>query len=236
LRKFFVVSFTAHGVFLAGLIVLGTLLSHPPMSYYSVDLLSSLPSGSSAAAPVAPPQEVPPAPEPPVPVREVPQNVTHEAIKIAGKPLKKQPVQQRPMAVKPKPAVKPAATLPSWAVANTLETPTHTGAGTSGSNTAVSAKAGQPFPFPWYLKTVSDRLDKQWHAPSQAQGGTSCEVSFVIGRNGQVSDVKVSRASGDPFFDQVALHAVRDANPMPPLPSGFPEPVLKVHMTFNQKI
>jgi len=50
-----------------------------------------------------------------------------------------------------------------------------------------------------------------------------------------VSDIEVSRASGDPFFDQLAQHAVIDSNPMPPLPSGYPEPKLNVHMTFKSR-
>ncbi len=41
MKSFFVLSFAAHGAFLAALIVLGTLLSKPRMSYYAVDLFSA---------------------------------------------------------------------------------------------------------------------------------------------------------------------------------------------------
>ncbi len=98
-----------------------------------------------------------------------------------------------------------------------------------------SAKTGQPFPFPWYLKTVSDRLDRQWTPPDSASERTLCQVSFVIARDGRISGERISKASDDPFFDQLALRAVQAANPMPALPSGYPEATLNVHMTFKGK-
>jgi len=230
LKKYFLFSFTAHGLFFGALVALGTLLSRPPMSYYSVDLVSSLPSAPSVspATPVTP--ETPKVKEPPVPAPVVPKSVPHEAIKIAAKTPKK-PAPHVP-APKPKPVSKTPPSLPSWAVANNLEA-TNTSASPLGSNAAsVSAKTGQPFPYPWYLKVVYSRLEKQWHAPDEA---LSCVITFVIGRDGAVSDIRVSKSSGDPFFDQVAQHAVSDTNPMPPLPSGYPEPSLKVHMTFERQ-
>lgn len=202
------------------------------MSYYSVDLLSSLPSGSPSGAPAATPAEEPVPKEAPAPVRQVIKSVPHEAIKITA-PKPKQPPLPR-HTTKVKPVTKTPASIPSWATASNLASPSAaTNAGPSGSS-AVSAKAGQPFPFPWYLKTVSDKLERQWHPPDDAQSGLSCQVTFVIGRSGQVSDVKITHASGDPFFDQLAQRATLAANPMPPLPSGFPEPSLKVHMTFER--
>jgi TonB family protein len=231
LKKFFFFSFTAHGLLFGGLIVLGTLISHPRMSYYSVDLVSSLPSGAPAPQPVAAPVEAPPVQEPPAVVPVAPVKVSPEAIKTVDKTVKK----PRRTVAPPKPQVKAPPKLPSWAVANTVDTTQESSASPLGSNaSAVSANAGPSFPYPWYMKLISDRLDKQWH-PNDDALGTDCEVSFVIGHDGQVSNIKVSHPSGDPFFDQLAQHAVSDSNPMPPLPSGYPEPKLNVHMTFKSR-
>jgi TonB family protein len=82
------------------------------------------------------------------------------------------------------------------------------------------------------LKTIADRLDKQWKPPQEFQPDTVCQVTFIIGRGGDVSGSQIAKSSGDTLFDQLALRAVLYANPLPPLPNGFPDDTLKVHMTF----
>jgi TonB family protein len=54
----------------------------------------------------------------------------------------------------------------------------------------------------------------------------------VINRRGEISGSQISKSSGDQLFDQLALRAVLYANPLPPLPNGFPDDTLKVHMKF----
>ena len=90
------------------------------------------------------------------------------------------------------------------------------------------------FPYPWYSEEAifADRLDKQWHPPQEFEPDTLCQVSFVISRSGQVSESQISKSSGDALFDQLAMRAVLYANPLPPLPNGFPDETLRVHMKF----
>ena len=71
MKPFFVFSAFAHGAFLMGLIVVGTLLSKPRMSYYAVDLYNSTPAGGGVTA--EPSQDPVSAPAPrltPEPVAE----------------------------------------------------------------------------------------------------------------------------------------------------------------------
>ena len=97
------------------------------------------------------------------------------------------------------------------------------------------ADAGPAFPYPWYLKSIADKLDQQWHPPQDFQPDTLCQIAFVIRRSGQISDSTVEKPSGDSFFDQLALRAVLYSNPLPPLPGGFPDDTLRVHMKFVGK-
>ena len=102
--------------------------------------------------------------------------------------------------------------------------------GTPGASITATA-SGPSFPYPWYLKAVSDKLDQYW----KPSGESVCQVRFIIARDGIVSSAVVSKSSGDSYFDQVALRAVQDASPMPPLPNGYPEETLRVFMTFKKK-
>jgi TonB family protein len=108
------------------------------------------------------------------------------------------------------------------------------GAGGAGG-AGISTDSGPAFPYPWYLKAIADKLNAHWKPPKDFQEDTLCQIAFVINRDGQVSDTKVEQPSGDSTFDQLAQRAVLYANPLPPLPSGFPEDALRVHMKFVGK-
>jgi TonB family protein len=229
MKPFFLYSTALHGLFLASLITLGALLSKPRMSYYAVDLMGSPPAGGVVSGPSVSPA---PAPTPkvasapkmkasaPVPAaeEEVPANDT---IRLLAK-LKKKRLALAKSQVAPAPVAGVAA--PSGAGRG--------GIGLPGSGAGIVADAGPAFPYPWYLKAIADRLDKQWKPPQEFQSGTFCWVTFLIGRSGDVSESQVATPSGDSLFDQLALRAVLYANPLPPLPNGFPDDTLKVHMKF----
>jgi TonB family protein len=236
MRRYLFFSFSLHSVGLAALLMASLLLSKPPMSYYAVDLFS-LPSGAlgpggrgQASAVVAKPAEEAPA------IEEEP--VPHEVIRVPGKVKKKHPAL---IPTKPKIRSKPRP----WSL---LASPSATeegegsrgeggggGGAPGGAGAGIVGDAGPAFPYPWYLKAIVDRLDKEWHPPQEFETDTLCQVSFVIKRGGEVVDARISKKSGDSIYDQLALRAVLYANPLPPLPAGFPDNTLKVHMKFVGK-
>src|ERR1700687_442432 len=60
MKSYFYFSCAAHGLMLATLLVVGTLLSKPRMSYYAVDLMSSSPAGGGLTpGPTVPPVAAP---------------------------------------------------------------------------------------------------------------------------------------------------------------------------------
>lgn len=195
------------------------------MSYYAVDLFS-MPSGARGGPA---PAVGAPSGEAPAIVKEEP--APQEVIRLPGK-VKKKP----PILLKPKTSGSSKTALPSWA--ETFEGGGGSGGDSDGggmpgaAGAGIVADAGPAFPYPWYLKAIADRLDKQWHPPREFQADTACQVTFVISRGGEISGAQISKPSGDSIFDQVALRAVLYANPLPPLPAGFPDETLKVHMKF----
>jgi TonB family protein len=78
-------------------------------------------------------------------------------------------------------------------------------------------------------------LDKNWKPPREFQSDTVCQIGFTISRDGQVSAAQIEKPSGDTLFDQLAQRAVLYSNPLPPLPEGFPDSTLRVHMKFEGK-
>ena len=238
MKRYLFFSGGTHVLFLALWLTTGALLSKPRMSYYAVDLASSLPAGSpsisgASAAPapeVAAPKEIP-APVAPVHERRLPAK---EVIKVQGKP-KKQP------RAAPKPQKKQGLNLKA-ALAVLGEGQGKTGAGTGANNatpggggSGIMTDSGPAFPYPWSLKAIADKLNRAWHPPQDFQEDTLCQVAFVIHKDGQISDVHVEKASGDSTFDQLAQRAVMYSNPLQELPAGFPDDTLRVHMKFMGK-
>lgn len=87
------------------------------------------------------------------------------------------------------------------------------------------------FPYAWYLRAVNNKITEKWD-PS-ARDGTQPTVVFEIGRDGKVAALKVEKSSGNALYDQAAMRAVMDATPFPPLPEGFTEAFLRIHLGFN---
>jgi protein TonB len=86
------------------------------------------------------------------------------------------------------------------------------------------------FPYAWYIQAIHRKIQERWEG--RAIDGRQPEVFFEIGGDGQLRWVEVRTTSGNPAYDQLALRAIRDANPFPPLPTGFGKPTLKVGLQF----
>jgi TonB family protein len=226
MRRYLVISGGGHVFLLAGWLISATLLSKPRMSYYAVDLVSSMPAAApSGSQPTKVVEEVPkPTPRPPVvEERKLPAK---EVIKVQAKPKKVQaPPKKQGLNLKAALAV----------LDNQNKTPSRAASGVGTSGSPITAQAGQPFPYPWYLKVISDRLHQKWDPPADFAPDTACTIDFVIHRDGQVSGISISKSSRDSTFDELARRAVLYSNPLPPLPSGYPEERLNVHMTFQGK-
>jgi len=88
------------------------------------------------------------------------------------------------------------------------------------------------FPYPWYISQLRQSLWTQWSSRMPKETGV-CVVVFTLLPNGGLVDLRTEDSSGDSAFDLIAMSAVHDAAPFPPLPRGFREPFLKIHVTFK---
>jgi protein TonB len=87
----------------------------------------------------------------------------------------------------------------------------------------------------WYAELVRQRIAQNWRTnglDTRSQGSPAI-VSFVIMRDGTVSNVRVIQSSGNPNIDNTAMRAVLDSNPLPQLPPQISESSISAQFTFT---
>ena len=127
-----------------------------------------------------------------------------------------------------------AGTAPEAKPAPAKQAAAGEGAGSEEAGGASVSPDLPNFPYPWYITQVRGSLWAQWSSRMPGGGGEAV-IMFEILRNGQITDVRVESSSGDRAFDYVALGAAQDAAPFPPLPNGFPDAFLKIHVRFKSQ-
>lgn len=99
-----------------------------------------------------------------------------------------------------------------------------------GGGPAVGAKLDVAnFCCPEYLATMIELITRNWSSKQQAVGATT--MRFVIQKDGRIVDATIEKSSGNQsldFFSQRALALTK----LPPLPDGYPERALTVHIVF----
>ena len=204
-------SSVVHLAMLAVLLVVRTPASVivPGPEVVQVSLLEPGPVTPPPPKVAEPPPEPTPAPVPPV---------EDQGVKI--KPEKPKPRPQEPKPEK-RPAA-PAQALPSASL------------GPSGLKGDVTLDASN-FEFTYYLLLVRNKIASNWSPPAGLGGGGKVRavVYFRIGRDGQLSDIRLETGSGAEFFDRSTTRAVTLSDPLPPLPLGFTGPALGVHFGFD---
>lgn len=112
------------------------------------------------------------------------------------------------------------------------EAGTGKGSGSGGISTGDMALDVGDFPFAYYLATVKRKIAVNWRVPGATGAMIHCRVYFRITRSGSIDSPAVEASSGSFLFDQAALRAVVEANPLPALPGGFGDEYLGVHFSF----
>jgi len=178
----------------------------PPPITYRVRLVA-------ASAPDAPEREKP-----------VPAKVAEEK----ERPPTPQPTTKRKPKV-PEPTQtekKPPETKPSKEPARSEE---------KGEDAVNVQLDGATFAFPDYLDNIIRQVYRYWRPPTGGQV-LRAEISFVIHRDGSVSDIEWVRRSGDMAFDleaRGAVEAAGRARAFGSLPKGYPRDRLRVSFFFD---
>jgi protein TonB len=101
----------------------------------------------------------------------------------------------------------------------------------SGSTKITAGKVAD-----YYLTMLQGKITRNWKQPSaRFTGGDeiTVRVSFTVLRNGDLTGLKVARASGWSTVDQSALQAVRSSAPFGALPPTYKDDRLDVTIDFT---
>ena len=156
-------------------------------------------------------------PEPPVPTpKPPPKNTAAEAAPPPAADTKK-----REAAPRTTPKVKP---LPG-------ETPS------TGTAPATVSTEGIDFPFPEYLQNMQSQVLQRWQRPLESSP-LEAEVSFMVHRDGSITDLQFVHRSGDFGFDLEAQGAIEETGRIKAfgaLPDGWVPDVLFVRFVFSPR-
>ncbi|SEM47035.1 TonB family C-terminal domain-containing protein [Syntrophus gentianae] len=86
-----------------------------------------------------------------------------------------------------------------------------------------------------YYRLIWARIKKQWTlSPGLLPKGDIGAVIHVrVLRNGTVEGLSFEKRSGNNYFDESALRAVRKASPFPPLPQGMGDENIEIGIRFH---
>lgn len=173
-----------------------------------------------------------PEPAPPAPVVRpndavVPDET--EGVRIEKpRPKPKPEVKQQPKPPEPVKTPPRAATAPPAPAARTMLPAADVGGGLSAGVGVEDAS----FEFAYYLQSVREQITANWITPSGTPVGAKAEVQFRIGRQGEITGLRLATSSGSEYFDQTALRAVMVTQQLPPLPHAWPGRDLGIQFSF----
>ena len=155
------------------------------------------------------PTKAPPKKTPPPPVKQAPREATPRATPSTGAEVQK-----------------------GDANANTASRSQVPFGGLSGGAAGTGARVDVAnFCCPQYLVTMQERILRNWESRQQSLGTTG--VVVVVQRDGSLTDVAVEKSSGNSQLDFLATRALLLTRQLPPLPAEYPNPSLRVHLTFE---
>jgi colicin import membrane protein len=86
-----------------------------------------------------------------------------------------------------------------------------------------------------YYALIWSRIKSQWALPQSILHGETREaiIDIQILRNGMIADTNFEKRSGNSYFDDSALKAIKKASPLPPLPDWIRDSSIEVGIRFH---
>ena len=87
------------------------------------------------------------------------------------------------------------------------------------------------FPFSYYLRQVTGRIEENWVRPQQHLGRVV--IYFRIKRDGTIVEPQIHESSRNQSVDLLASGAIKRSEPFPPLPVEFGGDFLGIYLCFG---
>jgi len=121
-----------------------------------------------------------------------------------------------------------------------------TGAG-SGTGTGSGLVGSPTGGSPWgssslesrlsdYYETIWTKIKKEWTLPGDLpKGKTDLEtiIVVIIERDGKIQKSWFEKKSGNALYDQMAMRAIKKAEPLPPIPKEFSDNTFEIGIRFH---
>jgi TonB family protein len=192
------------------------------------------PHAPEMALPAPKPKE-PPKQEPPKREEKKPEPAPRAAIEKRPEPKK---AISPPTPSAPEPAPRREATARAQPERSSPGSGGRPGPGSgSGSGLALGGGSGMlsldsaNFPFTYYLRQVTGRIEENWVRPQQHLGRVV--VYFRIKRDGTIVEPQIQESSRNQAVDLLASGAIRRSEPFPPLPLEFGGDYLGIYLCFG---
>ncbi len=88
-----------------------------------------------------------------------------------------------------------------------------------------------------YFAQIRARVKAQWAVPAALvpKQGIETIIDVQITRSGAIAALSFEKRSGNRYFDESAMKAVRKASPFPAFPEGYPDGVIEVGIVFPSR-
>jgi TonB family protein len=86
-----------------------------------------------------------------------------------------------------------------------------------------------------YYNMIWAKIKKEWTLPEELPKGTidlETIIVIIIGREGKVQKSWFEKRSGNPLYDQMAMRAIKKAEPFPPIPKEFSDKTFEIGIRF----
>ena len=90
-----------------------------------------------------------------------------------------------------------------------------------------------------YARLIKERIMKEWRYPEEAKNYLvegSLSVLFSLIREGQLTQIKITRPSGYDILDQEAIRAIRLSSPFPAFPGHITVSRLNIKANFDYRL
>ncbi|HEX9867587.1 MAG TPA: TonB C-terminal domain-containing protein [Candidatus Tectomicrobia bacterium] len=183
----------------------------------------------------APKPKEPPKREPPKREEKKPEATPRAVVE---KPPEKKKEMPPPTQTPPAPAPRREATARAQPERSAPGSGGRPGPGSGpGSSLALGGGSGMlsldsaNFPFTYYLRQVTGRIEENWIRPQQNLGRVV--VYFQIKRDGSIIEPQIQESSRNQAADLLASGAIKRSEPFPPLPVEFGGDHLGIYLCFG---
>lgn len=232
--------------------VIGAIIAATLIHFHGEEWGNNAPPGAIQAtlvssAPTIPlPQDTPPtknvlATETPSQAPAIPEKqletVPPDAIPIPVKQPPKPKAEKKPQVASPPHAQPvPDQHRANYGEARATQIP-HATQGNPSPNQAVSVNGGDfASRFPYYVNLITQKVSAAWYRQEidpRTPYGTKVNVTFVIARDGSVSDIRIVDQSNSPTLNSSAIRAVERVDSFGPLPAAYSGSTVSVEYTFT---